>query len=105
MKREYWKYMTTIIPYLKRHKLLASASLFLMALGALAALAQPWPLAFVVDSVLGHQKPPQTITHLVGRSPNSLIVFAVSVRVSSGPSKQSDESARGSDASTASARA
>jgi ATP-binding cassette subfamily B protein/subfamily B ATP-binding cassette protein MsbA len=81
VKREYWKYMATIVPYLKRHKLLASASLFLMAAGALAALAQPWPLAFVVDSVLGHQTPPQTITHLVGRSPNSLIVFAVSVSI------------------------
>ena len=53
VKREYWKYMVIIFPYLKRHKALASASLALMGCGALAALAQPWPLAFVVDSVLG----------------------------------------------------
>src|SRR5207244_11602983 len=55
VKREYWKYMKTIIPYLRRHKLLASASMFLMVAGALAALAQPWPLAFVVDDVLGRR--------------------------------------------------
>jgi len=67
VKREYWKYMKTIVPYLKRHKLLASASLILMAAGALAALAQPWPLAFVVDDVLGHRKPPQFVAHLAGR--------------------------------------
>ena len=81
MKREYWKYMVTIVPYLKRHKLLASASLVLMACGALAALAQPWPLAFVVDSVLGHNAPPGAVTHLVGRSPDDLIVFAVGLSI------------------------
>jgi ATP-binding cassette subfamily B protein len=81
VKREYWKYMVIIIPYLKRHKALASASLALMACGALAALAQPWPLAFVVDSVLGKNTPPGAVTHLVGSSPDDLIVFAVSISI------------------------
>ena len=81
MKREYWKYMVIIIPYLKRHKALACASLALMGCGALAALAQPWPLAFVVDSVLGHNAPPNAVTHLVGSSPDDLIVFAVTISI------------------------
>ena len=69
MKREYWKYMKTIVPYLRRHKLLASASMLLMVAGALAALAQPWPLAFVVDDVLGRQHVPQAGVRIVMRKP------------------------------------
>jgi hypothetical protein len=67
MKRQYWKYITTIFPYLKRHKLLASGSLITMTLGALISLAEPWPIAFLVDT-LGNVRSPNFIRRFVGES-------------------------------------
>ena len=54
----------------------------LMVVAALAALAQPWPLAFVIDSVLGRNAPPAR-RHPPGggSSPDDLIVFAVAVSI------------------------
>ena len=81
MKREYWKYITIVFPYLKRHKALAFVSLSTMTLGALVAVLQPWPLAFVVDGVLGKHPPPAFITGLVGTSKSDLVLFAVAASI------------------------
>jgi ABC-type multidrug transport system fused ATPase/permease subunit len=49
----------------------------LMILSAAVSLAAPWPLAFLVDGVLGERRPPEIITALAGTSPWSLILLAV----------------------------
>ena len=53
MKREYWKYFKVTFPYLKRRKGLVAAMVALMLVGAAATLLEPWPLALLVDTVLG----------------------------------------------------
>lgn len=52
MKREYWKYFPIIVPYVKRYWRLTLASLVVLVVSAALSLAQPWPLAFLVDAVL-----------------------------------------------------
>ncbi len=65
------------LPYLRPYKKQAGGSVGLTALLAVLALAEPWPLAFVVDSVLGDRRPPGWITGLVGEGKGRLILFAV----------------------------
>jgi ABC-type multidrug transport system fused ATPase/permease subunit len=65
------------LPYVGRYKLLASASVGLMLVGTAVALLAPWPLAFLVDSVLGTKQAPEWIRNLVGPSPSRLILFTV----------------------------
>jgi ATP-binding cassette, subfamily B, bacterial len=77
MKWEYWKYFKVTFPYLRRRKGLVAAMLALMVVSAVAALADPWPLALLVDDVLGNHNPPGPVVALVGRSQSHLIVFAV----------------------------
>ena len=77
MKREYWKYFAVTFPYLRRRKGLVVAMIALMVVSALAALADPWPLALLVDDVLGTHAPPRFVAALAGRSQSHLIVFAV----------------------------
>jgi len=78
MKRSYWKYITVALPYLRGRKRLVILSLTCTAIGSAVAILQPWPLAFLVDSVLEpkHQ-PPAFVVNLVGRDPSHLILFAV----------------------------
>jgi ABC-type multidrug transport system fused ATPase/permease subunit len=44
---------------------------------AVVGLALPWPLALLVDGVLGEEEPPAFVADLVGTDKNSLLVFAV----------------------------
>jgi ATP-binding cassette, subfamily B, bacterial len=77
VKREYWKYLWVITPYLKRYRRLAATSMVLMILSAGFALLEPWPLAFLLDSVLGKHRPAGWITGLVGPAQGHLIIFVV----------------------------
>lgn len=77
MKREYWRYFAVTFPYLARRKGQVAAMVALMLAGAVFALAEPWPLALLVDSVLGKTPPPSPIAALVGTSKTHLLVFAV----------------------------
>jgi ATP-binding cassette, subfamily B, bacterial len=73
-----WRYAPRVIPYLRPYRKLVTISIFLTALGVLIGLAQPWPLAFLVDSVLGNHRPPHFVTHLLGSTDKHvLLVFAV----------------------------
>jgi ABC-type multidrug transport system fused ATPase/permease subunit len=80
VKREYWKYITTIFPYLKRHKGFAAVSMVTMVLGALISLAVPWPLGLLVDT-LGKTPPPHFITELVGTTQSELITFIAVISI------------------------
>ena len=77
MKWEYWKYFKVTFPYLRRRKGLVAAMIGLMIVAAVAALAEPWPLALLVDDVLGVHAPPGPVVALAGSSRSHLIVFAV----------------------------
>lgn len=46
------------LPYLKPHKAMVAVSMLLMVVAAGVALLEPWPLAVLVDSVLGDQPLP-----------------------------------------------
>jgi ATP-binding cassette subfamily B protein len=82
--RKYWRNIGRVLPYLRPQKRLALASVLMTFLAAVVALAEPWPLAFLVDGVLGTpevgrpKKPsPGWITTLFGHSPYRMIVAAV----------------------------
>jgi ATP-binding cassette subfamily B protein len=77
VKREYWKYFKVTFPYLRRRKGQVLAMIGLMIIAAVAALAEPWPLALLVDDVLGVHSPPRPVVALAGRSQTHLIIFAV----------------------------
>jgi ABC-type multidrug transport system fused ATPase/permease subunit/glycosyltransferase involved in cell wall biosynthesis len=72
-----FKVLPRILPYLKPYRKLAVVSVLLTILTALVALAQPWPLAFTVDSIIGDKGAPSWVTGTFGSSTGSLIAFAV----------------------------
>jgi ATP-binding cassette subfamily B protein len=56
------------LPYLRPHGRLVVVSILLMALGAGVALLEPWPVALMVDSVLGDKPLPGPLDDLAGGS-------------------------------------
>jgi ATP-binding cassette subfamily B protein len=64
-------------PYLRPHKRLAIGSLVLMAASALMALLAPWPLALLLDTVLGEKPLPSLLGWLDGLSTYELLTIAV----------------------------
>jgi ABC-type multidrug transport system fused ATPase/permease subunit len=71
------RHIPRVFPYLRPYRLLMTIAVVLMLASALVSLAQPWPLAFLVDSVLGDRKPPALLSKIVGTSASSHILFAV----------------------------
>ena len=61
-----WRLIPRLFPYLKPYKGLVVGSLLLSALAVLIGLADPWPLAFMVDNVLGNHAPPALVTQIIG---------------------------------------
>jgi ABC-type multidrug transport system fused ATPase/permease subunit/GT2 family glycosyltransferase len=71
-----WKLLPRCFPYLRPYRKEAITLVFSTIMLALLALAAPWPLAFIVDSVLGGKNSaPDWVTTLVGSSPGRLILF------------------------------
>ena len=77
MKREYWRYLPIIWPYARKHRASLVVAVVLMAMAAVVTLAQPWPLAFLIDGVLGKKHIPRFVTSFAGHSTAGLILFAV----------------------------
>src|SRR5205085_250100 len=79
--RKHWRLIWRVLPYLRPYRRLAVGSVLATLLGSIVALAEPWPLAFLVDSVLGREgergSVPHWVTTLAGRTPGRLILFAV----------------------------
>jgi ATP-binding cassette subfamily B protein/subfamily B ATP-binding cassette protein MsbA len=63
-----WPLIPRLFPYLRPYRGLAAVSLALTVCSIVIGLAEPWPLAFMVDNVLGKQRPPTIILHLIGTS-------------------------------------
>ena len=66
--RENLKSWPLTLPYLRPHKRLVVVSLVLMVLGAGVALLEPWPIALMIDSVLGEKPLPGPLDDIVGGS-------------------------------------
>jgi ATP-binding cassette subfamily B protein len=64
-------------PYLRPHKGLAITSLTLMAASAGMSLLSPWPLAILLDTVLGNKPLPSLIGWLDGIGTYQLLAIAV----------------------------
>jgi ATP-binding cassette subfamily B protein len=72
-----WRLLPRMFPYLRQYRLLVASSIALTGFTVVLGLAHPWPLAFMVDSVLGKHRPPHIVTHLLGTSDRySLLIFA-----------------------------
>jgi ATP-binding cassette subfamily B protein len=80
--RKHWRLVWRIGPYLRPHRALAGGSLAVMVLSVLVALAEPWPLAFLIDGVLGGEdgeghRLPTLVTDLFGTDPKHLVFVGV----------------------------
>ena len=72
-----FKSLPRILPYLRPFRRKASLSVILTVLMAVVALAEPWPLAFVVDSIVGDEPAPGWVEAIFGSSVGALIALAV----------------------------
>ena len=70
-----WNLLPRAFRYVRPYKGKGTATIALTILLALAAIAEPWPLAFVVDTVLHDKPPPGWMTSLVGDGQAGLIVL------------------------------
>jgi ATP-binding cassette subfamily B protein len=72
-----WKAAPRILPFLRGYRKLLVISLLLSVLVSIVSLAEPWPLAIVIDSVLGTHEPPNVLQPLFGHQPDPyrLLVF------------------------------
>ena len=67
-----------LLPYLRPRRKAAAGVVALAFAGAVVALAAPWPLALLIDSVLGHKPLPSWMGFLTDATPTTRIVMAVS---------------------------
>ncbi len=74
-----WRSAPKLIPYLKPYKGLVVLSMFFTVFSSIIALAEPWPLAFVIDSVLGDHPPKGPLKDWFGVNPDPyrLLLFIV----------------------------
>jgi ABC-type multidrug transport system fused ATPase/permease subunit len=73
----FFKDFPRVLPYLRPRKRLAACSLSLVALSSLMALLGPWPLAILIDSVLGDKPLPSLLGALDGTNRYVLLALAV----------------------------
>jgi len=72
-----WAYLPRLFPYLRPYRRLLAISVVVTVVAALIGLAAPWPLAFMVDSVLANHPVPGALEQLIGhRSRTGLLIFA-----------------------------
>jgi len=75
--RRSWVYLPRVVPYVRRYSKLAVSSIVLMIVAAVISLIEPWPLAMLVDSVLGKRPVPGLFQGVVGNSRIGLLVLIV----------------------------
>ena len=76
-----WRFLRDtprVIPYVRPYWRLGAAAVFLSGLGVLVSLMAPWPLAIIVDTVLGKKPVPSILKPLIGNwRHGSLLILAV----------------------------
>jgi ATP-binding cassette, subfamily B, bacterial len=75
--RRGWRLMPRALPYLRPYRRPAGASMGITVILALLALAQPWPLALVIDTVLSGKAVPFWVPGFVPDDKTALILTAV----------------------------
>lgn len=73
----FFKDFRRVLPYLRPHKKLAFTSLGMVGAGTLMALLSPWPLAILIDTVLGNKPLPSLLGPLDAFGRSELLIFAV----------------------------
>ena len=73
----FFRDLPRIRPYLRPHRKLAALSLALVVGSSLAALLAPWPLAILIDSVLGDEPLPSLLSGLDGLGTYALLAVTV----------------------------
>lgn len=66
-----------VMPYLRPHKRLAGISMSMVAVSSLMALLAPWPLAILIDTVLGNKPLPSLLGGLGSINTYTLLALAV----------------------------
>jgi ATP-binding cassette subfamily B protein/subfamily B ATP-binding cassette protein MsbA len=66
-----------VLPYVRPHRRLAGVSISLVAIGSLTALLSPWPLAIMIDTVLGNKPLPSLLGPIAGLGRYELLALAV----------------------------
>src|SRR5690349_17745436 len=74
-----WRAAPKVVPFLKPYKTMVTFSFVLIVIGSIVALAEPWPLALVIDCVLGTHPPPGPLGNWFGANPDPyrLLIFIV----------------------------
>jgi ABC-type multidrug transport system fused ATPase/permease subunit len=72
-----WSLLPRALSYLRPYRRSAAAAIGLTLVLSLVALAQPWPVALIVDGVLGKKQRPGWVVDLVGNGSGALILVAV----------------------------
>jgi ATP-binding cassette subfamily B protein len=76
---ENWKQFPATLPYLRPYRSLYVIVFVFTLLIAVVSLAEPWPLAIVIDSVLGDHPPPDFLAGLFGTATHFDIGFLIFV--------------------------
>jgi len=74
-----WRTLPRVWPYLRPYKALWITSFLITTAAAALALAQPWPLAIIVDNVLSDHPVEGPVTWLIGPQPGQYAVLAVAI--------------------------
>jgi len=90
-----WGLLPRAFHYLRPHRAQGAMSVGTTILLALLALAEPWPLAFIIDTVLHDEVPPGWVRAIVGDGQRGLIVlgvlFGLMVTFAAGVTRVADE--------------
>jgi ABC-type multidrug transport system fused ATPase/permease subunit len=71
-----WNTLPRAWPYVRPFRGLGVLAVIFMVLAAAVALAEPWPLAILVDSVLGERDPPGVVEYFFGEDPGQYEMLA-----------------------------
>jgi ATP-binding cassette, subfamily B, bacterial len=75
--RRGWKLLPRVLPYLRPYRKFAVLSVLITILLAVVVLAEPWPLAFVIDSIIGEKPLPGWLPTPFGTGDGGLIALAI----------------------------
>jgi ATP-binding cassette subfamily B protein len=70
-----WKVLPRALPFLRGYRKLMVLSALLTILVSLVALAEPWPLALMIDSVIGKQQLPGVLQWIFGSDPDRYLLL------------------------------
>jgi ATP-binding cassette subfamily B protein len=70
-----WKALGPALPYLRPYRKLYMLAIFFTLIASVIALAEPWPLAIMIDSVIDKHKPGSIVKLFVGSDPDRYLLL------------------------------